>query len=202
MSFSDAVQRARQWGLRDRLIRAGAPVAAFVVVGALVVVGSRAAFSATTDNQSNSWSAGTVAISDDDSASAMFSVTGLKPGSSNQKCIAVTYTGSLTPADVKLYGTIGGSGLATYIDTVVDIGTGGTFASCAGFSSTSTLYTGTLANFGSTYTNWASGLAAWSPASTPVTRVFRFTTTVQAGASNAAQGLNASGTFTWEAQNQ
>ncbi|MGA2512612.1 MAG: hypothetical protein ABSG37_03230 [Candidatus Limnocylindrales bacterium] len=187
---------------RDRLIRASAPVTAFVVVGALVVVGSRAAFSATTANSANSWSSGTVVLADDDSGSAMFTVTAMKPGSSNVKCIAVTYSGSLTPATINLYGTVAGSGLSTYLTTTVEIGTGGSFSSCTGFISTSTIYSGTLANFGTTYTNWATGLATWSPASTPDSRTFRVTTTLPSGTGNAAQGLNATATFTWEAQNQ
>jgi hypothetical protein len=188
--------------LRARIARAGAPIAAFLMVGALVVVGSRAAFTATTDNASNSWTSGTVVLTDDDSGSAMFNVTGMKPGSSSVKCITVTYSGSLTPADVKLYGTVAGTGLATHLTTSIEIGTGGSFSSCTGFTADSTLYSGTLASFGSTYTNWASGLANWSPASNPESRTFRFTTTLPSNASNTAQGLNASATFTWEAQNQ
>jgi hypothetical protein len=85
------------WG---RVVRATAPVAAFLVVGALVVVGSRAAFSATTANTANAWSAGTVVLSDDDSGSAMFNMSLMKPGSTSAKCIVVTYSGTLTPATV------------------------------------------------------------------------------------------------------
>ena len=185
------------WG---RVVRATAPVAAFLVVGALVVVGSRAAFSATTANTANSWSAGTVVLSDDDSGSAMFNMTAMKPGATSAKCIAVTYSGTLTPADVKLYGTIAGSGLATYLTTTIEIGSGAVLVHRV--HAGSTLYTGTLANFGTTYTDWATGLANWTPAATPDSRTFRITTTLPSGVSNAAQGLNASGTFTWEAQNQ
>jgi hypothetical protein len=196
------IEVARRRDLRDRLVRASAPIAAFLLVGALVVVGSRAAFSATTDNASNSWTAGTVVLADDDTGSAMFNVTAMKPGASSVKCITVTYSGTLTPADIKLYGTVAGTGLATYLTTTIEIGTGGSFASCTGFTPGSTLYNSTLASFGTTYTNWASGLANWSPASTPDSRTLRFTTTLPSGVSNAAQGLTASATFTWEAQNQ
>ena len=185
-----------------RLLRAGAPVAAFLVVGALVVGGSRAAFSATATDGSNSWSSGTVVLANDSSGSAMFTVTGMKPGSSNVKCISVTYSGSLVPATINLYGVVAGTGLATYLTTTIEIGTGGSFSSCTGFTPTSTIYTGTVANFSTTYTNFATGLATWSPSSTPDSRTFRFTTTLPSGTVNAAQGLNATATFTWEAQNQ
>jgi hypothetical protein len=194
---------ARNSDLPGRLLRASAPVAAFLVVGALVVAGSRAAFSSTTANGSNSWSSGTVVLANDSSGSAMFTVTGMKPGSSNVKCITVTYSGSLVPATVNLYGTVAGTGLATYLTTTIEIGTGGSFSNCTGFTPTSTIYNAlTLANFGTSYTNFATGLATWSPASTPDSRTFRFTTTLPSGTGNAAQGLTATATFTWEAQNQ
>jgi hypothetical protein len=187
------------WG---RVVRATAPVAAFLVVGALVVVGSRAAFSATTANTANAWSAGTVVLTDDDTGSAMFNMTAMKPGATSTKCIAVTYSGTLTPADVRLYGTVAGSGLATYLTTTIEIGTGGSSSTCTGFVLGSSIYSGTLANFGTTYANWASGLANWSPAATPDSRTLRITTTLPSNVANGAQGLTASGTFTWEAQNQ
>jgi hypothetical protein len=130
----------------------------------------------------------------------MFSVTDMKPGDTAINCIVVTYSGSLTPADVNLYGSTGGSGLDAYLNTTVEIGTGGSFGDCTGFTATSTLFSGTLASFGATYTNWATGLAAWSPASTPDSRTFKFTVSLQDD--NSAQGLDATATFTWEAQNQ
>lgn len=186
---------------RNRLVGAIAPIAAFLLVGVLVVTGSRAAFSGTTENSSNSFSAGTVTITDDDSGSAMFTATNMKPGSVVTKCIAVTYTGSVTPADVRLYGTASG-GLATYLTETIEIGTGGTFSTCTGFTSTSTLYSGAFDTFATTHSGWSNGLASWSPASAPDTRVFRFTVTLPSGTGNAAQGLTAAAAFTWEVQNQ
>jgi hypothetical protein len=182
------------------VVRYAAALLSLLMVSVLVVTASRAAFSDTTDNAANSWAAGTVTITDDDSGSAMFSVTAMKPGQTVTNCIAVTYSGTLTPADVKLYGSTGGTGLDAYLDTTVEIGTGGSFGDCTGFTTSSTLFSGTLASFASTYTNWASGLAAWSPASTPESRTFKFTMTLQDD--NSAQGLDATATFTWEAQNQ
>ncbi len=180
--------------------RYAAALLSLLLVSALVINTSRAAFSDTTANAANSWAAGTVIITDDDSGSAMFSVSDMTPGQTVTNCIVVTYSGSLVPADVKIYGSTGGTGLDAYLNTTVEIGTGGSFGNCTGFTTTSTLYSGTLASFASTYTNWATGLAAWSPASTPDSRTFKFTVTLQDN--NAAQGLDATGTFTWEAQNQ
>lgn len=190
--------------LRDRMIRAAAPVAAFVLVGALVIIGSQAAFTATTDNSGNTWTAGTVVLSDDDSSSAMFNVAAMQPGASDTHCIAVTYSGTLAAQPIELYATAGGTGLATYLNVVVEVGSGGSFASCTGFTPTSTLYSGTLANFAATYTNWATGLSTgWSPTgASSETRTFHFTVSLPSGTGNAAQGLNASATFTWETQSQ
>ena len=74
----------------------------------------------------------------------MYSVTNAGPGTSTVKCIKVTYTGSM-PADVKLYtpSTLGAG--ANYIDLTIEKGTGNpTFPGCTGFTSGSTIYTGTL----------------------------------------------------------
>jgi hypothetical protein len=182
-------------------LQLGAAFAALALVSGFVVQTSSAAFSGTTSNSGNSFSAGTVSLTDDDAAAAMFSLTNLKPGSTSTKCIELTYTGSLATA-IKLYGAIGaGTGLGAYIDLTVESGTPGTFADCSTFAGTQ-IYSGTLANFASTYTNWASGLsdANWTPSTNGQTRAYRFVVTLQDN--NAAQGLTAtSTTFTWEAQN-
>lgn len=100
---------------------------------ALVWQSSRAAFTATTGNPSNSWTSGTVALANDQSGVAVFdALTGLVPDSSRSAlsppaagayaagstssggsaCIKVTYSGSVT-ANVRLRATLGGAGLST-----------------------------------------------------------------------------------------
>jgi len=83
-----------------------------------------------------------------------------------------------------------------------------TFPGCTGFTPDGAdLYSGTLANFGSTYTSWANGLLDAGPgaASSWVNGnsvVYRFTLTLQAGAPDAAQNTSTgSHAFTWEARN-
>lgn len=184
------------------LLRLVTVTAALLLVSALVVTGSRSAFSDTTSNTGNNWAAGTVVITDDDSGTAMFSVSDMAPGESVTKCIEVTYSGSLTPATVSLYGSTGGTGLDAYLDLDVDLGAGGTFSDCSGFTKDAggDIFTGTMSGFAGTHTNFATGLQSWSPASTPVSKTYRFALTLQDN--NSAQGLDATGTFTWEAQNQ
>jgi hypothetical protein len=136
-------------------------------------------------------------LSDDDSGTAMFSATNMTAGQSVVKCIAVTYSGSVTSGvNVRLYGTATGT-LAPYLDLTVEQGTGGGFSSCTGFSGTQ-IYSGTVGAFAATHTNFGTALTGWSPTVTPDSRTYRVTVTVQND--NNAQSKTASADYTWEAQ--
>lgn len=185
------ISRSARW------VRWSAAPVAMVASSLLVWQASQSAFSDTTDNGANNWAAGDVVISDDDAASAMFNPTNLKPGDTATECIRVTYSGSLA-ATVKLYGSVTGT-LDQYLDLTVEHGSGGTSASCAGFVTDATIYSGTLDNFGNTATNFATGVGSWAPAGPGQNKTYRFTYTVQNN--NAAQATTAQATFTWEAQN-
>ena len=179
-----------------------------MVSGLLVWQSSYAAFSTTTVNPSNSFASGSVVLSDDDSSTAMFTATLLKPGSTGTKCIVVTSTGTLA-STVELYATgySTTNALGTYLNMVIDEGSGGTFASsgptsCTGFVSSANIFTGTLASFGTTKTNFATGVGIWAPAgSGSPTRSYRITYTLDAATPNSAQSGTAAVGFTWEAQN-
>jgi hypothetical protein len=181
-------------------------VAALGASSAIVWQASYSAFSATTSNAANNWAAGTVVLTNDSAATAMFNASGLKPGSTGTKCIAVTSTGTL-PSAVKLYTTAPATtnALSTYINLTITQGTGGSFASCASFvadSSGSAIYSGTLAAIGTANTSYATGLTNWSPTgSASETKVYQFTYTVSSSAPNSAQGGTAALGFTWEADN-
>ncbi|MFZ6991227.1 hypothetical protein ACO0E1_05005 [Curtobacterium sp. RRHDQ66] len=180
--------------------------AALVASGVVVSTASYSAFSATTVNPTSNWTAGSVALSDDDNNTALFTATGLKPGSTGSNCITVTSTGSLA-STVKLYGTNAATTntLASNITISIDQGTGGGFGSCTGFTPASTsgnLYSGTLAAFGTASTNFATGVGTWAPTgSASESRVYRVTYTVPTSAPNSIQGGTASLGLTWEAQN-
>lgn len=175
------------------------------VVGSAAGFSTFAAFSGTTSNTGNTFATGSVTISDNDAGSAMYTVTGKKPGDTVTTCIKVTYTGSL-PADVKLYTLSTLAAGASYINLTIDKGTGNpTFPGCTGFTSQATIYTGTLGGFAGAKNSYANGVAAYPGAQTEWdqndTAVYRFTLTVQDD--NNAQGLSiASHDFTWEARNQ
>ncbi len=196
----DHAQSTRGWVATARI---AAPFAALLLVGFMVMGVSRAAFFDTTTNDANTFDAGTVVLVDDDTGSAMFNVSNMKPGDSSTECIEVTYNGTLVPADVVEYvsaGDLTGTGLGTYLNLTIERGTGGSFGDCTGFSAENTDYSGTLAGFAAASTDFASGAGTWSPAATGEAKVYRFTVSLQDD--NAAQGLNATVTFTWEAQNQ
>lgn len=180
--------------------------AALVASGVVVSTASYAAFSSTTVNPTNNWTAGSVALSDDDNNTALFTANNLKPGSTGANCITVTSTGSL-PSAVKLYGTNVSTtkDLAANVNLTVEQGTGGGFGSCSGFTPAATggtLYSGTVAGFGAGSTNYATGVGTWAPTGTASeSRVYRVTYTVSSTAPNTVQGGTAALGFTWEAQN-
>jgi hypothetical protein len=187
---------------KSALIYAAAAILALVLVSVLTVRASSAAFSDTTDNSANTWSAGTVTLTDDDGgATAMYSATNMKPGDGSTECITVTYSGTLD-ASVKVFGAVtAGTGLEDYLDLTVRRGSGGLFGDCTGFTSAEVVYTGTLGGFVTAHTNFATGAGSWTPTGGGADddMTYEFSVTLQDN--SAAQGLSATATITWEAQN-
>ncbi|GAA3347031.1 hypothetical protein GCM10020358_60280 [Amorphoplanes nipponensis] len=182
-----------------KMMVAGLTVAGGIAVSSGVMwQASNAAFTAQTGNSANSWDAGTVALSDDDSGTAMFAATDLRPGSTGEKCITVTYSGSLS-ASVRMYGSAVSGALAPYVDLVIEEGTGGGSGSCAGFTPSGTAFTGTLAAFGSTATDFASGAGSFAPSGPAEATTYHISYTVNAATPDSVQGASAAAAFTWEA---
>ena len=176
------------------------------VIGTVAGIGTFSAFSATTVNAGNTFDAGTVVISDNDAGSAMYNITGAKPNDVVVRCIRVTYTGSL-PSTVKLYTTTPINPFGQYVTLAVDKGSmpaGTTFPNCIGFTSESSVFTGTLSGFAASDTSFATGAAANPGAQTQWnlndTLVYRFTLTMQDNPL-AVGGSSGTHSFTWEAQN-
>ncbi len=179
-----------------------------LVVGATSAVaglGVFAAFTATTDNTGNSIASGTVTITDNDASTALYALTNLGPGSTTQRCIRVSYTGSL-PSTVKLYrsNTVTNG---TAFDLQIERGSGlnpGTnpFPSCVGFTSAATVFTGALGTFPTTYAAGPDARgAAWAQNDTVD---YRFTISVvddPTPNAHAAVVSSAAHSFTWEARN-
>jgi hypothetical protein len=181
------------------LIAAGV---AIVGTGSGVMAASYSAFSNTTANSANSWNTGSVVLNND-ASSALFTNNSQpqQMNASSTQCIKVTSTGNLATT-VKLYSTgfSDTNSLGQHIVFSIKVGTGGSNSSCTGFSSTATLYTGTLAGFNTAYpTSYANGLATtWTPTgSASENRTFQFAWSYD---STAPQSSTAADTFTWEAQ--
>jgi hypothetical protein len=194
------VRRVGDGAGRQRLAMVLAVLAGLVASGGLVWHGTSAVFTSTTSNPSDSWTLGSVTLSDDDTGSALFSASGLVPGSTGANCITVTYSGTVATS-VKLYASASAdaSSAAQYLDLTIQEGSGGGFGSCGAFTSSSTIYSGTLATFTSTKTAYGSGVGSWAPSSSG-TKVYKISYTLNASTPSAKQGAVTTATLQWESQ--
>lgn len=198
-------------------IRIAGAAAGVVLVSGMVLQVSSAAFTDTTDNAANSWDAGTVAI-ENDAGSAMFASTAQAPGDTEEKCLMVSYSGTVTPQSIKLTAAVTPDPATTADDAsladnlLVEVDMGDPGSTCDDmFASTilgvttpaeagTNVFSGTLEAF-----DTATADTLWTPQAldegTPadMTRAFRFTVTLDPGTGNDAQGDGADATFTWSA---
>ena len=213
---------------RPRLRRLNWGVAAIVVgmlaSSTLIWQSSRAAFTATTSNSGNTFATGTVTITNN-TGSAMFTATALKPTSTATVCMGVEYTGSLTPSAIKLYtsgaqeSNNGGAYVAWANDNTSEIdnnlameilvgGTdlaadpgsncaaeAGSFTDVAGAAPGTTMQTMIANN-----TSFSNGLASqWGTITANKWRVWKFIYTMSASAPDTAQADGLKVNFVWEA---
>ncbi|OMQ15650.1 hypothetical protein A7K94_0207995 [Modestobacter sp. VKM Ac-2676] len=148
-------------------------------------------------------STGTVVLSDDDAGGTMFAVPGMKPGATGKRCLTVRATGS-APVGVRMYvtGRSDTRGLAGELRLTVRIGTGGSYARCAGFRPEGSVYDGALAAFPAD--RWATGMGDWTTAGNPAgeQKTYELTYALPADAPASVQGGSATVTFVWEAQSR
>lgn len=191
-----------------RQVTVASIIAGFVVSCVLVWHASGATFSGYTTNPGDAWTSATVALTDDDSSnSAMFSLTGLNPGDTGQRCIAVTYSGNAA-APVRLYRTAASytGTLGPYLTITVSEGPAGTYANttCSNWTTGHSLYTGLLSDFATTKTDFASGVAnangPWTPYAATQAKVYKVAWSFASSAPNGTQGGSAGIGLTWEAQ--
>ena len=143
-----------------------------------------------------------MAISDNDSGSALLALTAAQPGNTDTGCIKVSYAGSLA-SEVRLYGTTSGTGLDAYLDLTVTRGTYTPsepgFDSCTNFQADSTnylgagagvIYSGTLRDFPGTFAGGLVDPTSGSPESWTSAEVHVYRIQVTLKNNSAAQGLN------------
>ena len=180
------------------------------IVAAVTGTGTYAAFSGTTANPANAFTAGTVAIADNDAGGSLLSLSNARPGDSSTGCIKITYSGSLN-ANVRLYATASGS-LPSYLTLTVTRGTDSSpsFPTCGSFTADSNnyfgagngvIYSGNMSGFPGSYATGLVDPTSGSPEtwSTSEAHSYKFVVSVQNNAS--AQGLSSTASFTWEARN-
>jgi hypothetical protein len=170
---------------------------------------SYSVFNRTASNAANAWTAGSVALQNTSSGSsaqigsALFSASGLQPGATATKCVAVSSSSSVATA-VSLYVSgvtpSGGGALPSYVSMSVTMGTGssGTNGDCSGYTATNTLASNV--HLDSLPDTFAGGVTPWTPAGGSSTRVFKFTYTVDMTVPNTLQNSTAGATLVWEAQ--
>lgn len=177
MSLSAVLHRSRpRTRRRVRLHRTG------LAVALLVVLAGRQADAATPG----------FAI-DVNQSTALFQLGGLVPGPVGSRCLVLQVSNGVADAAV-MSAVVGGTGLASYLDVVVESGTSANPAVCNDFVGTP-VFTGTLAALAAQHPDNVSGLSIALP--DQHSTVVRFTVALQD--TNAAQGLTAAATFRFDA---
>jgi len=196
-----------------RLTRSRRYLATVIVlglVGLVAGIGTYPAFSQSATNPGNSFAAGTVTLSDNDSGAAVLSLSNAVPFDTDTGCIRVTYSGSLS-SDVRLYGSSSGA-LVPYLTLTVTRGTdtSPSFPSCAGFTADATdyigagagvVYSGPLSGYPGSYGAGIVDPIAGSPETwtTSEDHSYRFRVTVLNDP--AGRGKSGSASFTWQSRN-
>jgi hypothetical protein len=186
----------------DRKRAAGLIVGSALVsalgVGALAYTATNAAFSGTTDNSANAFTAASVSLTDDDGGTEMFNVSGLLPGDTVSDCIVVTYNGSTTDlAGLRLYGASSAAATDELSDDLtLRVQHGAAGGTCAAPGALTDVYaTGDLTALG---TNYATGSIGFTPTGIGQSVPYLFDVTLKAATPNSAQGDTAMASFTWE----
>jgi len=131
-------------------------------------------------------------VLDNDAAGPLIAAGELVPGPQPSQCVQISYQGATAGDRVGLFAAVSGS-LADYLQVRIDEGTGGVYGDCSGFAG-ATIFSGTLATFGTTYGTSSTALttATLSAGSGAVSYEFTFAL----ADTNAAQNLSASAWFT------
>ena len=156
------------------------PLATAAAAGALAV-GSGATFSSTSGNTASSVTSGTLTQSNSTANAAVLGLSNIKPGDSVYGTVTITNTGSLkSPMSlVESAGANGFTSASLLSETIVDVTNAG---------SPVQVYSGT---FG------AAGTKALGTFAAGEARIYKFTVTLDAAATNTEQGKTASATYTW-----
>jgi hypothetical protein len=134
-----------------------------------------------------------VGLTDDDEGRGLFRVAGLVPDKPVSRCLTVTYAGSAPAGTVYVAASQISGPLAANLRITLEQGTGGSFASCAGFKG-AVVFDGPLDSLADPDPAAPRTATGWSPAAGE-SRTYRVTATVQDVPS--AQGRTSTAVFRW-----
>jgi len=203
---------------RRRFVRATAPAFGLLAAGLLVWQGSYAAFSATTQDNTNTWSSATLSLTNDGGVAAAYAATttatfggaNLKPGSTATTCLTVksvgTSAGSMAMYESALVDSA--PSLGAQIELTVDAAPTASevVANCTGFPAVGVTNVATsvpLAGAGSFPVTYATGVPVAVATGTILTAykvTWTFATTGTDAGDNLLQGKTVTAGFTWELQ--
>ncbi len=203
---------------RARAVRSVAPVAGLLAAGLLVWQGSYAAFNATTNNTSDAWSTGSLALTNNGgtatysgTTTALFTETGIKVDQAAvAKCITVQSGGSLA-GSLKLFrGAVTGTNSAALAPALkITVEAAGVAAAtnvaanCTNFPATgiTTLHNAVALSALPTDYASATGVAVASGTQRVAYRItYTLPTTGSTAGDNALQSSTAQADLTWEIQ--
>ena len=211
MTDRTTAQRRR----RRRVIRAAAPVAGLLVAGLLVWQGSYAAFSATTADNTNAWSSGSLVLTNNGggaayaaTTTATFNEVNLKPGSTGFKCLTVKSAGT-SAGSLRFYRTAladSAPSLGAQIQVTIDAApvASDVLVGCAGFPAVGLTNVTTGTALTALQTTFAAATGPVAVASGTVLTAYRiawtFVSTGTIAGDNALQSKTVTAGFTWEIQ--
>jgi hypothetical protein len=170
-------------------------VLALVLLAVGVAIGSGAAFTAQTANPSNTFSSGTLTMSNSKDNAAILSASGMRPGDSAVGTVDIKNTGSLsgtfTLSRTALSDSDGSNPMSAQMNFVVK--------DCGNFSSgTPTCDAGDPSVYSGTLAAMSSAAALGTYAADEQHR-YQFTATFNSSAGNVYQGDSTGATFVWDA---
>lgn len=129
-----------------------------------------------------------------DRSTAVFQLTDLRPGPIGSRCLLVSIHNGLADEAI-LSATVGGNGLADYLDLRIEAGTSADPATCTDFAGV-TVFDDTVGALGTQHPDPANGVPL--PLVAQTSAVVRFTLALRSD--NAAMGRTATLTFRFDAQ--
>ena len=170
-------------------------VLALVLIAVGIAVGSGANFSASSANPSNTFTAGTLTMSNSSDAAAVLTASNWKPGDTQTGTVDIANTGSLAGtfslSRTALTNSDNANPMSDKINLIVK--------DCGDFSSGApTCDAGDPVKYSGTLTAMTSNVALGTFAANEKHR-YQFAATFDSSAGNVYQGANSQATFTWNA---